>query len=207
MKTFLLILAVISLIVFGCVEQQSQITSPEGSNNPGKLSFLSLSGSNFTGLGVETVYSSSEWITGSSGGNVQLDVYQERPGNQFGNFIVHANVTVLPNSFPSGEQRLFTVSLDDQYAMLNITPSPTTLYNQLIVDFYVQGIDVSGVTSENLGFAFISDNEDAYPTESTNYSIDYVNHSITIENAVIVGDTTILPGSRYGWVRKADNTN
>ena len=204
MKTLLFTFVFVTIFVFGCVEQQSQITSPEGKNNPDKLSFLSLSGSNSTGLGVETVYSSSEWITGSTGGNIQLDVYQERPGNEYGNFVVHANVTVPPNSFPAGEQRQFTVSLDDQYALLDITPSPTTLYNQLIVDFYVQGIDVSGVTPENLGFVFISDNDDTYPTDNNSFYIDYVNNSITIEDAVIDSDSTILPGSRYGWVRKCD---
>ena len=31
---------------------------------------------------------------------------------------------------------------------------PAKFYIQLIVDFYVQGIDVSGVTPENLGFVF-----------------------------------------------------
>jgi hypothetical protein len=202
MKAILFTALAVIFFVVGCVERPTQITSPDESNN--SFSFLKLSGSKTGGLGVETVYSTSKIINGAAGGSIQLNGFESRPGNQFGDFEVHINIDVPQNSFPSSEFRLFTVSLDDQYALLYITPSPHTLYQQLIIDFEVSGIDVSEVTPENLGFMFISDDNDAFPTETNNYFIHNENNSITIVDAVIANDTTILPGSRYGWVRKAE---
>jgi hypothetical protein len=205
MKTLFLTLVFITLFVFGCVEQQSQVTSPQESTINKSISFLKLpSDLKSGGLSTETSWSTSQYITGNTGGDIHLNIFQSRPGNSLGDFEVHATISVAPNSFEANQQWLFIVSLDDENALLNITPPPTSLNHQLLIDFYVRGVDVTGVTPETLGFCYISDNEDVIQTESTTYTINPFNHSITIVNAVIPGGITPLPGSRYGWVRKAE---
>ncbi len=205
MKTLLLTTSFLLIFVYGCVDRSTQITSPDEGNASRSISFLKLPDDLKTGgLNIETTWSTSQYINGGTGGTIHLDIFQSRPGNYLGDFEVHATIDVAPNSFPANQQWLFTVSLDDENAVLNITPPPTYLENQLLIDFYVRGIDVTGVTPETLGFCFISDDDDVIPTESTTYTINPFNNSITIENAVIPGGITPLPGSRYGWVRKID---
>jgi hypothetical protein len=157
MRTTLTTLLLSAIVLMGCAENSSFLTSPETqisqqSNSP---NYIKLPADLSQGFSVETVYFADKLIKGEKGGTIKLDVLIPRPGNPLGDFVVHAKVNVQKNSFSANENRTFIVSLDPEYCLLNITPSPSTLDKQLVVDLFVQGVDVSQVNPDTFGFVFV----------------------------------------------------
>ncbi len=204
MKITLTTLLLLALVLVGCADDSSFLTSSESqfnqqSNSP---NFIQLPADLGSGFGVETEYSASKLIKGNTGGMIKLDVIIPRPGNPLGDFEVHAKVTVQNNSFPANENRTFTVSLDPEYCMLNITPSPSTLDKQLVVDLYVKGIDASQVNHDTFGFIFVGDNSDIMETESETLQFSVEANWFRVKGAEIIAPTDeTLPGARYAFVR------
>jgi len=154
------------------------------------------------GFGVETEYSAEKLIKGKNGGYILLDFVIHRPGNELGDFTVHAKVKVRKNSFPAQEYRTFTVSLDPEYLILNITPSPSTLDKQLVVDLYVKGIDVSQINPDTFSFIFVGDNTEILNTESESLLFNSRANWIKVMRAEIIAPTDETPsGARYAFTR------
>jgi len=167
MKITLTTLLLSALVLVGCADDSSILSSPETqitqqSNSP---NWVKLPADLGQGFSVETVYSSEKLIKGKTGGMIKLDVVILRPGNPLGNFEVHAKVTVQKNSFPEQEYRTFTVSLDPEYGILNITPSPSTLDKHLVIDLFVKGVDAAQINPDSFGFIFVGDNSEIFNTE------------------------------------------
>jgi len=204
MKTFLTLLILSALFIAGCVDSSSHLVSydtqiSQQSNSP---NWIMLPADISQGFSVETVYSTEKIIRGSAGGMIILDVTIPRPNNPLGDFAVHAKVNVQKNSFPENENRTFTVSLDPEYCILNITPSPNTLDKQLVVDLFVEGVDVSQVNPDNFGFIFVGDNSEIMDTESDILQLNVEENWFKVRNAIILASTDETPeGARYGFAR------
>ena len=204
MKITLTTLLLSALVLVGCADDASFLNSPETqitqqSNSP---NFIQLPVDLGNGFGVETDYSVEKLISGKTGGLIKLDVIIPRPGNPLGDFEVHAKVTVQKKSFPANENRTFTVSLDLEYCMLNVTPSPSTLDKQLIVDLYVKGIDASQVNPDTFGFIFVGDNNEVLNTESGTLQFSVEANWIRVKGAEIIASTyPTPPGIRYAFIR------
>jgi hypothetical protein len=200
MKITLSTLLLSAIILVGCADDSSLITSPETQNTQQSNSpnFIQLP----TDLGDETEYSAEKLIKGNTGGMIKLDVIIPRPGNPLGDFEVHAKVIVQKNSFPAEENRTFTVSLDPEYCLLNITPSPSTLDKQLVVDLYVKGIDATQINPDTFGFIFVTDNSDIMETESETLKLSVEANWFRVKSAEIIAPTDVTPpGARYSFIR------
>ncbi|MFC2119526.1 hypothetical protein ACFLQ4_00505, partial [Bacteroidota bacterium] len=146
--------------------------------------------------------SAEKIINGKDGGTIKLDVVIPRPGNPLGDFVVNAKVNVQKNSFPENENRTFTVTLDPEYCLLNITPSPNTLDKQLVVDLFVQGVDVTQVNPDTFGFIFVGDNCEMLETDSETLQLNSNADWFKVKKAEITAPTDETPGgARYGFAR------
>ena len=204
MRITLTTLLLSALFLVGCADDSSLLTSPEAqitqqSNSP---NWVKLPADLEQGFGVETEYSAEKLIKGKNGGYILLDFVIHRPGNELGDFTAHAKVKVRKNSFPAQEYRTFTVSLDPEYLILNITPSPSTLDKQLVVDLYVKGIDVSQINPDTFSFIFVGDNTEILNTESESLLFNSRANWIKVMGAEIIAPTDETPsGARYAFTR------
>ncbi len=204
MKTLISLVVFTTLLVVGCMDDSSFLTSPDSeftqqSNSP---NYIKLPTDLREGLGVETEYSAEKLIDGDEGGVIYLFKWIRRPGHQFGNFFIWVKVKVDAHSFPDNEQRLFAVTMDPDYAYLNITPSPNTLFKHIEVDFIIKGIDVSDINADTFNFFFIGDSNEMLETSKKDLKVDYNKHKIKVKKAIInrlTGQTP--PGARYVFVR------
>ena len=204
MRTTLTTLLLSAFLLVGCSDDSTFITSPETqisqqSNSPNWIKLPADISQDFS---VETVYSADKVINGRDGGTIKLDVVISRPGNPLGDFEVHAKVYIQEHSFPDNENRTFTVSLDPEYCLLNITPSPNTLDNQLVIDLRVEGVDVSQVNPDTFGFIFVGDNNQLMDTESEALQLNSNVNWFKVKKAEITAPTDDTPeGARYGFAR------
>ena len=204
MKTFLVAAFFLAFLFIGCADDSSFRTAPDSeftqqSNSPNLIQLPADLGH---GFGVETEYSAEKLIKGKKGGKIKLDVIIPRPGNPLGDFVVHAKVKVQKNSFSANENRTFTVSLDPEYCLLNITPSPSTLDKHLLVDLFVQGVDVSQVNPETLDFIFVGDNSEIMETEFETLQLNSAANWFKVTGAEIISSTDVTPdGARYAFIR------
>jgi len=204
MKILLSMLVLPVLLFVGCTDNSSDLISPndqitQQSTSPNWVKLPTDLGQ---GFGIETEYSASELIEGEDGGVIELMVKIKRHGNPLGDFEVKAKIRVQENSFPAEEYRTFTVSLDPEYFILNITPSPSTLDKQLVIDLFVKGIDASQVNPDTFGFIFVGDNSEILETESEDLRFSSHNNWFKVKKAEIIVPTNQTPdGARYGFTR------
>ena len=202
MKITLTTLLLSAFLLVGCMNESSDLTSPEANNQQSNSpNWVNLPTDLDQGLGVETVYSAEKVINGRRGGHIKLKVKIKRPGHQFGDYEVKAKVKIEKHSFPDDENRLFTITMDPNNAYLNISPSPSTLYKHIKVDWEIKGIDVSGITPENFDFLYVGDNSEMLETTKLHLTVDYNKHKIKVKKAEIIAPTDQTPdGARYGFV-------
>ena len=204
MKITLTTLLLSALLLVGCSDDSSFLTSPESeftqqSNSPNWVKLPTNLGSGFS---IETTYSSSKMINGQDGGMISLDVIIPRPGNELGDYESHIRVFVEKESFPDQENRLFTITLDPDYALLNITPSPSTLLKHIRIDWTLKGIDVSQIDPDTFGFIYVGDNSEILETENQVLQLNSIRNWIKIKKAEIIVPTDETPdGARYGFTR------
>ncbi|MFC2119522.1 hypothetical protein ACFLQ4_00485 [Bacteroidota bacterium] len=204
MKTLISLLVLPVLLFVGCMNSSSDPTSSEVeiSQQSNSANWIELPADLGQDFAVETVYSSEKIINGKNGGTIKLDVVIPRPGNSLGDFEVHAKVNVQKNSFAENENRTFTVTLDPEYCIINLTPSPNTLDKQLVVDLFVEGVDVSQVNPDTFGFIFVGDNSQIMETESDNLQLNVEENWFKVRKAIIIAPTDQTPGgARYGFAR------
>jgi len=204
MRTTLTTLLLSAFLLVGCAEDSSFLTAPETQINQqsNSANLIKLPTDLGQGFSIETEYSAEKLIKGKKGGVIKLDVVIPRPGNPLGDFVVHAKVKVQKNSFSANENRTFTVSLDPEYCLLNITPSPSTLDKHLLVDLFVQGVDVSQVNPDTFGFVFIGDNSEIMETEFETLQLNSAANWFKVTGAEIISPTDVTPdGARYAFIR------
>ena len=204
MKTFLSLLVLPALLFVGCMDNSSDITSPDEQITKQSTSpnWVKLPGDPGQGFGVETEYTASKLIKGKKGGHIKLKVKIKRPGHEFGDFVVKAKVKVEKHSFPDDEERLFIITMDPDNAFLNISPSPNTLYKHITVDWEIKGIDVSDIELETFDYLYVGDNKDILTTLKQELTVDYDKHKIKLKKGIIYPTATedSPDGTRYGFV-------
>ena len=207
MKTTLTTLLLSVFLLVGCLDDSSDLTSPNVQINQQSTSpnWVKLPGNPGQGFSVETVYSASKLIKGKKGGVIKLKVRLHQHGNEFGNhFEVKVKVKVEKHSFPDDEERLFTITMDPDYAYLNISPSPHTLYKHFTVDCEIKGIDVSNIVLDNFDYFYVSDNNVVLTTVNHQLTVDYKKHKIRVHKGIIYPTPTeeSPAGTRYGFVNR-----
>ncbi len=204
MKITLTTLLLSALLLVGCIDNSSDITSPDEkiTNQSTSPNWVKLPGDPGQGLGVETDYSASKLIKGKKGGQIKLKVKIKRPGHEFGDFVIKAKVKVEKHSFPDDEEILFTITMDPDNAYINISPSPSILYKHITVDWEIKGIDVSDIDPETFDYVYVGDNNEILTTVKQHLTVDYNKHKIKVKKGVIYPTTTEDSpiGARYGFV-------
>ena len=205
MKRFLSLLVLPALLFVGCMDNSSDLTSPDVQITPQSNSpnWLILPDDLTNYLDSTTQFSSSKLIRGNVGGNIILNVSIPRPGHPLGDFQIYAKIRVEKNSFPADEQRMFTITVDSDYLVFDITPSANTLIKPIKVTARVEGIDVSDINPETFSFISIGDNSEILETTNEQLIVDYDENMVMVLNAWIdpLAIVNILPNSRFGWVR------
>jgi len=206
MKT-LLSFSLLLLLLFGCMDDSSNLTSPDVQINPQSTSpnWVTLPGVPGQGFSFVTKNSAKKLIKGNKGGEIKLKVKIHQHGNEFGDhFEVKVKVKVDKHSFPDNEERLFTITMDPNYSFLRISPSPNTLYKHIRVDWEIKGIDVSYIALDNIDYFYVSDNMEILTTSKSEITVDYNKHKIKLKNGIIHPTTTKNSpgGTRYGFVNR-----
>ena len=206
MKT-LLSFSLLLVLLFGCMDNSSDLTSPDVQINPQSTSpnWVKLPGVPGQGFDFETGYSTSKLIKGKKGGEINLKVKIHQHGNKFGDhFEFNVKVKVDKHSFPDNEERLFTINMDPYNAFLKISPSPNTLYKHIRVDWEIKGIDVSNIDLDNFDYFYVGDNMEILTTSKQDITVDYNKHKIKLKNGIIYPTTTKNSpgGTRYGFVNR-----
>ncbi len=205
MKTTLTTLLLSALLLVGCMDSSSDLTSPDVQITQQSTSpiWVKLPGDPGQGFGVETPYSTSKLIKGKKGGVIKLKVRIHQHGSEFGDhFEIKAKVKVEKHSFPDDEERLFTITMDPDYAYLNISPSPHTLYEHVTVDWEIKGIDVSEINPDTFDYLYFGDNNVVLTTVNHQLTVDYDKHKIRVKKGIIYPTPTeeSPSGTRYGFV-------
>jgi len=206
MKTILIFLILTSILLVGCMDESSNITSPEIeiSQQSNSANWINLPADLGGGFGVETEeYSAQKLISGKDGGHIKLKVKIKRPGHELGDFEIKVKVKVQKHSFPDDEERLFTITMDHENAVLNISPSPNTLFKHVIIDWEIKGIDVSDINPDTFDFYYIGDNNEMLETVNQKLKVDYHKNKIELKKGIIYPTTPEkTPGGiRYAFVR------
>ncbi|MCH7773612.1 MAG: hypothetical protein IH784_04290 [Bacteroidetes bacterium] len=125
MKTTLTALLLSALFLVGCADDSSFLTSQDSefTQQTTSTNWLILPDDLTNYLDSVTQFSSSKLIRGNVGGNIILNVSVPRPGHPLGDFQIYAKVRVEKNSFPADEQRMFTITVDSDYLVFDISPS------------------------------------------------------------------------------------
>ncbi len=206
MKTTLTTLLLSVLLLVGCMDNSSDLTSPDAQINQPSTSpkWVKLPGDNGQDFSDESEYSASKLIKGNKGGHIKLKVKIKRPDHEFGDFVVKAKVKVEKHSFPDNEERLFTITMNPDIAFLKISPSPKTLYKHIHVDWEIKGIDVSGIDPDTFDYLYVGDNKEILDTYKQELTVDYDKHKIKVKKAIIYPTLTedSPSGSRYGFVNR-----
>jgi hypothetical protein len=207
MKTTLTTLLLSVFLLVGCMDDSSNLTSPDVqiTKNSTSPNWVTLPGVPGQGFSFITGYSTSKLIKGKKGGEIKLKVKIHQHGNVFGDhFEVKVKIKVEKHSFPDNEKRLFTITMDPNYAFLRISPSPNTLYKHIRVDWEIKGIDVSHIVLDNFDYFYVSDNMQILTTSKQDITVDYNKHKIKLKNGIIHPTTTKNSpgGTRYGFVNR-----
>jgi hypothetical protein len=204
MKTLLSLLVLTALLLVGCMDNSSNLTSPDveidkQSSSPNWIKLPGDKGQNFS---VESDYSASKLIKGKRGGHIKLKVKIKRPGHEFGDFQVKAKVKIDKHSFPDKEERLFTITMDPNNAYLNISPSPSTLDKHIEVDWEIRGIDVSGIDPNTFDYIYTGDNNEILETSKIKLVVDEKKHKMKVKKGIIYPTPTeeTPGGTRYGFI-------
>ena len=204
MKTLLFSLLFSTILLIGCADDSSNLTSPDSQITQQSTSpnWVELPGDKGQDFSVESEYSAQKLIKGEDGGVIKLFVRIRRPGHEFGNLVFRARVKVKKHSFPDDEERLFTITMDPNNAYLNISPSPNTLDKHIKVSWMIKGIDVSNINPNTFNFFYVGDNAEMLETSNEELIVDYNKHKIKVKRAKIhpITSKNTPGGSRYGFV-------
>ena len=77
-----------------------------------------------------------------------------------------------------------------------------TAIGDLVVDLFVQGVDVSQVNPDTFGFIFVGDNSEIMGTESETLQFSIKANWFRVKAAEIIAPTDQTPpGARYAFIR------
>jgi hypothetical protein len=170
-----------ALVFFGC-NQEPDITSPVGDNTIQEPNWLITLPPN--GLGIETVYSASELIDGSKGGDVQLR-------GTFDGIKIDSRLHIHSDSF-SG---FLTISTHIDNVHCLTTFSPSFVFNTpLEYTLMFQELDLTGVNPDDVKFVYQAADGSIHECESDGVDVDLNKGKLKVNKA------KIPHFSRYGFV-------
>ena len=184
------------LLLFGC-QESSNITDPLESPNLQTFNKDPEAGYELFALPPkapewqDSIFTVSKEIDGDIGGFIYLDKYYIAANGD--KIDIEARLTIPTFAFQG--TKTITITVDDDYAALQCSPSMTFTKN-LKLYTYFSGLDLNGVRTKNLDFVYIADDGSIETLKKKGVKI-FPKWGILQVNSV-----EIPHFSRFGWIRK-----
>jgi hypothetical protein len=192
MKKLLILVAMASLVLFGCSDLgTNNMTNPVSSSSSAQSKTIIQLPAAANGQRIEDINTVSKTILSLLGGNVSLtDSYTTSTGSTVS---VNASLSIPPLAF-NGLTMTFSITSDPTTASLEFGPH-TTFNKPLTLNVTYTGIDLSDSSSDGIGFYYISDDGTFYPINNSGITYDAATQTLTVHNA------QINHFSRYGFAK------
>lgn len=171
-------LAMVMLLSFmGCM-QESNITGPVNQIEKTQAHTIIMLPAK-ADINIEDVFSTSQNISGSTGGYLHLvKSYQAASGQMIN---IDCELTVPANNYSFSNNRDITMQVSD-IAGVDFYPSMT--FNQpVILNFTITGMDLTGIDPDNVGFYYVDSNGNLAPTVNDGVSVDLNSGTMKVVNA------------------------
>ncbi len=203
MKITLTTLLLSALLLVGCAEDFSFLTSSETqisqqSNSPNWIQLPDKEG-----MSVENQFSVTEYIDVEHGGELIID--ESYNGGPHGEVKVIAKFKIYENTVP--EPLMVTMTIDNETGAIGFSPS--TIFNRS-ADLYVkfEGLDLSNVDPDNVQFIGQTPDNNVYPVQYESLDIDISSGIIELKVEPFIVDYSQISynvmeigGIRYAFVR------
>ncbi len=203
MKITLTTLLLSALVLVGCADDTSILSSPETlitqqSNSPNWVKLPETKG-----MSVENQFSVTEYIDIEHGGELIID--ESYSGGPHGEVKVIAKFKIYENTVT--EPLMVTMTIDDETGAIAFSPS--TIFNRS-ADLYVkfEGLDLSNVDPDNVKFIGQTPDNNVYPVQYESLDIDISSGIIELKVEPFIVDYSQISynvmeigGSRYGFTR------
>lgn len=195
MKKLIFTLFGLVVLLSSCKDAKS-IVAPSG--NADNMRWISMPTDLKTksGLKTENTFISFEMIEGKKGGNLKCKLELVTPDGD--DFKIQAKLKVPKHSFNDNEIMLFTMEIDQNNTVTGFSPTPFTFDIPLEYEIEYKGLDLTGVTPENISFAYIAGDGSLQVAQYENIDIDYNKNKIKVKKA------RIPHFSRFGFVKIAN---
>jgi hypothetical protein len=192
MRRYIFLISVLIVFAIGCSEQTNIVEATQASNSSSEPNWISLPSIDpGPGMSVSSVptFQASAYIDGATGGEIRID--EEYKGGPFGEVKVKAKIEFKKGAF-SGIKYI-TMYLNSESG--NATFLPHTTFNiDAIYNADIRGIDLNGITKQNVKFVYQAEDGTYEYIDNTNLDVDVNNGKLKVDNAR-------LPHfSRYGFV-------
>jgi hypothetical protein len=205
MKTTLTTLLLSALLLVGCAEDSSYLTSTDDqiNNNSNSPNYIQLPYNE--GMSIENQFSVTENVTKKDGGELIID--ESYYGGPHGEVKVIAKFKLYKNTLKK-KSLTITMTVDNETGA--ITFSPPTIFKKA-AELYVkfEGLDLYNVDPDDIDFIDYTPDNNVYPVEYESLDIDVSSGTIELKvNPFIVDDSRIsynvmeIGGSRYSFIRR-----
>ena len=202
MKTLLSFLFFTFLFV-GCMDNPSDLTSPDAQINQQSNSPNWIELPETEGMSVENQFSVTEYIDIEHGG--ELIINESYSGGPHGEVKVIAKFKIYENTVP--EPLLVTMTVDNETGAIAFSPS--TIFNrssELYVKF--EGLDLSNVDPDNVQFIDQTPDNNVYSVQYESLDVDISSGIIELKVEPFIVDYSQISynvmeigGARYAFVR------
>lgn len=185
MKKIIYLFTILPLLLIGCSDDAIISSDPVSQQTSYRLIKLPV----VEGMQVNTLYSDSRSIDGSSGGTLSLQ--GSYTGGPFGNVTVSSRL-----EFPAGAfsgTKIISMTADDQYCASTFLPGISFSISGLFNITYT-GVDLTGINPSTVKFVYLkNDGTLEYPSHE-GITVDFNTGKISVKNV------HLNHFSRYGFV-------
>ncbi len=189
-KISILLILVLSILYFGCSENNSMVQADQSNKQLTWLEKPSQVNSKYNNS-VEAIYEESEVVIGLFGDIIRFDFnYDENPDN---GYLIKGKLRVPHFAFWGVEE--IKMTFDDHSTTVNFSPDGAVFYRPLRLTLQYTELDLTNVNPNDIEFCYQSANGEIIPVE---YSRLLVNKR---EGWVKVINAKIEHFSRYGFTK------
>lgn len=170
--------AVLILLLFAGCMQESSITDPISStvSNQAKTVIMLPEKAK---MSVEDVYTTSQDINGTTGGEIHMvESYVASNGQTIN---IDCSLTVPGNNLAFADTRNITMEISNE---AGVDFFPSMIFDQpVILNYTISGLDLNGINPNRVQFYYIDQDGNLTPTVNDGVSVNISTGTLTVENA------------------------
>jgi hypothetical protein len=203
MKTTLTTLLLSALLLIGCADDSSYLTSTDDqiNNNSNSPNYIQLPETE--GMSIENQFSVTKHVSKKHGGELIID--ETYNGGPHGQVKVIAKFKLKKNTLK--KSTTITMTIDNETGAIIFSP-PTAFKKAAELYVKFEGLDLYNVDPNSVEFIDQTPDNNIYPVEYESLDIDVSSGTIELKaKPFIVDDSRIsykvmeIGGSRYAWMR------